>query len=422
MNAVAVPDCGCSVPSVEAPMPANVPTEPMPSPGPTVTNEQPPMPSIVPVVPAEEDKPTPKVDKPSTPAFPSEPESKPEMKPAAPTEEPKPEPAPEPKPAPPANDLFAPEPAPTPMPEPAPATNKPSSGLDDLFGNPATPSPAADPAPAPMPEPAAPAPVEPAKGGLDDLFGNPAAPSTPAPAPEPAKSGLDDLFGNPAAPAPAEAMKSAPADDLFGAPPPATETPASATPAPAANPLDDLFNSAPATPEPAPAPAKNEALDGLFNLNEAPMPKTVEASGETAMPVSTEADSTPNFDNLFGNPKGATETEGKSEANSEAVKKAPEENNFDDLFKSTSAPQQPTFQGAEFRNWIDNTGSYEVKGRLVMIYPDRVRLLKENGKHTTVPFTRLSDSDRQYVNWVAVSLTGSKAKFVATENNGDIAR
>ncbi len=29
-----------------------------------------------------------------------------------------------------------------------------------------------------------------------------------------------------------------------------------------------------------------------------------------------------------------------------------------------------------------------------MIYPDRVRLLKENGKHTTVPYTRLSGSDQ----------------------------
>jgi hypothetical protein len=57
---------------------------------------------------------------------------------------------------------------------------------------------------------------------------------------------------------------------------------------------------------------------------------------------------------------------------------------------------------------------------LVMIYPDRVRLLKENGKHTTVPYTRLSNQDQEYVNWVAVSLTGGpKAKFVNTDAHGD---
>ncbi len=389
--------------------------------------------------PAEEAKPaTPKNEKPDMPAFPSESDVKPDPKPE-PKPEPKPaeelklEPAPEPKPAAPANDLFSPDQAP--MPEPAP-----KSGLDDLFGNPSNPAPA-EPAPTPMPE-STPAPAEPAKSGLDDLFGNPPASAAPAPAPaaEPAKSGLDDLFGSPSTPAPAEAPKPASSDDLFGAPStpapadapkPATTddlfgspAPAANTPAPAANPLDDLF-STPNAADANPAPAKNESLDGLFNMNEDAKPKTIEATQDTAMPVSTEADSTPNFDNLFGNPAGATATQSTEETKPEADKKAPEENNFDDLFKSTSAPQQPTFQGAEFRSWIDNTGSYEVKARLVMIYPDRIRLLKENGKHTTVPFTRLSDSDRQYVNWVAVSLTGSKTKFVASETNGaanDIAR
>jgi hypothetical protein len=38
-----------------------------------------------------------------------------------------------------------------------------------------------------------------------------------------------------------------------------------------------------------------------------------------------------------------------------------------------------------------------VRGRLIAILDDKVRILKETGRTTTVPMTRLSTADRQYV-------------------------
>jgi hypothetical protein len=54
---------------------------------------------------------------------------------------------------------------------------------------------------------------------------------------------------------------------------------------------------------------------------------------------------------------------------------------------------------------------------LVVIYSDRVKLIKENGKFTTVPINRLSEKDFQYVQWVASNLTlDTNKKFVKKGN------
>jgi hypothetical protein len=45
------------------------------------------------------------------------------------------------------------------------------------------------------------------------------------------------------------------------------------------------------------------------------------------------------------------------------------------------------------RQWTDNTGKYHVRARLVVVTATHVRLLKENGKYTTVPVERLSRDD-----------------------------
>jgi SLA1 homology domain 1, SHD1 len=51
------------------------------------------------------------------------------------------------------------------------------------------------------------------------------------------------------------------------------------------------------------------------------------------------------------------------------------------------------------RDWTDDTGDYRVRGRLKVILPDRakIRILKTNGKYTTVPLDRLSAMDREFV-------------------------
>jgi hypothetical protein len=90
---------------------------------------------------------------------------------------------------------------------------------------------------------------------------------------------------------------------------------------------------------------------------------------------------------LFGTP----EAEAPVEAPAEAPKG---DADIDDLFKDSS-----------YRNWKDNTGNFSVKAKLIVIYGDSVRLLKDNGNTTTVPFRRLSENDRQYVAEVLVKLS-----------------
>ena len=49
------------------------------------------------------------------------------------------------------------------------------------------------------------------------------------------------------------------------------------------------------------------------------------------------------------------------------------------------------------RLWRDDSGEFEVRGKLVLILDGKVRLLKETGKYTTVPLDRLSPADLSYV-------------------------
>jgi len=364
------------------------------------------VPSIVPQMPpsTSEAPPVPSV---TTPKI--KPEAKPQGTDPAPANSPfdsGPAPkAPEPPKTAPQDDLFS---SPQPI-EPAmkPAEPAKPSG-DDLFSSPQPSEPAMKPA-----EPAAPA--------TDDLFSTPSpAPSEPAMKPvepAPATPPVDDLFSQPAASEPA--MKPAPpVDDLFGTPP--DSAPASpAAPAP----IDDLFGT-PSEAAPKTPPAKSD-IEDLFKSSSTE-PSTEQPTGPTKS-VSTDGESEPNFDSLFGNPKEMLKedtTKPSSQIQMNANEAQPSSTNtekkvdggLDDLFKTSSAPVENQFKGADFREWIDNTGDYSVQGRLAVIYPDRIRLIKENGKFTTVPISRLSESDRDYVTWVAVSLSnGPAAKFVNTE-------
>jgi hypothetical protein len=83
----------------------------------------------------------------------------------------------------------------------------------------------------------------------------------------------------------------------------------------------------------------------------------------------------------------------------------PSSNQFETLFDRPVFSPPSEFRGAESRKWLDNTGAYEVEGRLVMIYPDKIRLQKENGRTTTVAMRRLSPVDQAYVRWVADQMT-----------------
>ena len=52
------------------------------------------------------------------------------------------------------------------------------------------------------------------------------------------------------------------------------------------------------------------------------------------------------------------------------------------------------------RDWSDDSGTFRVRAKLVLILEGKVRLLKETGRTTTVPVDRLSANDQAYVNEV----------------------
>ena len=65
---------------------------------------------------------------------------------------------------------------------------------------------------------------------------------------------------------------------------------------------------------------------------------------------------------------------------------------MDDLFS----------RAMEMRTWQDDSGHFSTRGRLVELREGSVRLMKESGKHCTVPLHRLSDRDFQLVQVVAL--------------------
>jgi hypothetical protein len=51
----------------------------------------------------------------------------------------------------------------------------------------------------------------------------------------------------------------------------------------------------------------------------------------------------------------------------------------------------------EMRQWVDNTGNFSCEARLVQFLDGQVRLLKDNGRMTTVSLSRLSANDLHFV-------------------------
>lgn len=113
---------------------------------------------------------------------------------------------------------------------------------------------------------------------------------------------------------------------------------------------------------PSPPTAKPADSDSPFPLPEIP-PPTLE---EPVVP----------------DPATPAPTEDRSDSDTEATS--------DDSPFSAIAPEP-------VRRWFDDSGSYDAVGQLVEVHPDRVRILKLNGRFTTVPISRLSAADQSYV-------------------------
>jgi hypothetical protein len=91
--------------------------------------------------------------------------------------------------------------------------------------------------------------------------------------------------------------------------------------------------------------------------------------------------------------------------------KEPAKTELDDLFgpepAAPPAADDDPFNAAvtvSMRQWMDNTGKYQVQAKIVEIQADKVRLFKDNGRYCTVPMHRLSIVDHQYVEQLAAQL------------------
>ncbi|RMF44294.1 MAG: hypothetical protein D6753_02945, partial [Planctomycetota bacterium] len=181
----------------------------------------------------------------------------------------------------------------------------------------------------------------------------------------------DDLFGAPESPQPS-------ADDLFG--PASNDEGASqddnASGEGASSDLFDVGTGADDLFGPPPTDA-SDSSSSLFDPAEIKQ-----------IPASTESDPTSDFDALFGDPPA------------------------DAAEKDASAAIEKALQ---LRTWHDNTGLFQVDARLVEVYPDKVRLLKANGRTCTVPLRRLSPADLGVVQQIAAIRPDAGVKFISIE-------
>lgn len=307
----------------------------------------------------------------------------------------------EPMPAQPAEQLFV---APAPVEEPA----------EDLFAEPAPAQPAE-----PIEEPAddlfAEEPVAEEPMEEDTLFGAPAEePADDLFAEEPvAEDSEEDLFAEPAAEEPAEDLFSEPAadepaEDLFAEPA-------------AEGPTEDLFAE----------PAEEEAAGDLFGVEEEPMEDEDDLFAEPAEEEAAEdlfsAPEEDAEDDLFSAEEEPMEEDGGLfDEPAEAVEDAAEDlfspdaaepsdaDAEEDLFDFGSILREPGgVDSVAQRTWVDNTGRYSTVGRLLAIDGGVVRLAKENGALATVPLSRLSQSDLEFVSRQSVAMHQAREHAIA---------
>jgi hypothetical protein len=162
-------------------------------------------------------------------------------------------------------------------------------------------------------------------------------------------------------------------EDLFSEPAAVPATPETKPAEPAE--VEDLFKEpAPAAPAPGEKPAGE--VDDLFkDLDEA---KDGNKAAATDTPAAAPAapDSNKEVEDLFSDPAPAP---------------------MSSVERPAPTPVTETKPVNDMRTWTDNTGNYQIRGRLVVIGKTHVRILKESGKYTTVPFTRLSQADLAFV-------------------------
>jgi SLA1 homology domain 1, SHD1 len=199
------------------------------------------------------------------------------------------------------------------------------------------------------------APTTPMPAAVEDLAGGP---DMKSPRPEPKEPNLFDLYDD-------EGDEDAPAAEAPAASPP------EAADASEAETAEDSAAEATATEEPE-MTEDDEAMEAEAKT------EADDSESETAEP----ADS-------------AEEPDAASEAE-------PEQAEADPAAAAWTVPNEP------MRNWSDDSGTHHAQGWLVEVRTDRVRILKVNGRHTTVWTESLSAADRDYVSEVSGRLAAQQ--------------
>jgi hypothetical protein len=254
------------------------------------------------------------------------------------------EPIPDLKPAIAAESAVAPASNEQPMPEPAAALEKP--GLEK-------PGEADQPV----------APAAPLPAAVEDLAGGP---NVKPPRPEPKEPNLFDLYGD-------DGDDDAPAAEL-----PTVSRPQTAD---------------------ADEPAKNSGIE-TTPADKAEMTEDKAESTEAKATDSKPADAT-DGDTAPAEEAAPAEEPAAAEAGA-APEAAAEPAEADPADAAVTVPNEP------MRRWTDGTGTHHAKGWLVAVRADRVRILKVNGRHTTVLTESLSAADRDYVSAVGDRLAAQR--------------
>ena len=252
-------------------------------------------------------------------------------------------------------------------------------GLGDLFDEGAAPADEDDGLGDLFDEGAAPADED---DGLGDLFDEGAAPADE-------DDGLEDLFDEGAAPADEDDGLG----DLFDE---------GAAPADEDDGLEDLFDEGAAPAD------EDDGLEDLFDEGAAPADEDADLFDDSDVgeePVDDEEGD--DLEDLFNQNLPAIETENLVEA-----RPAPADAN-DNRVVEVSVTSAASRDALPVRQWTDNTGLFSTVGRLIEVSPESVRLLKDNGRNTTVAWYRLSDADQEYVRHVAAIFDDTVAAQLA---------
>lgn len=161
--------------------------------------------------------------------------------------------------------------------------------------------------------------------------------------------------------------------------PPAADAPPSP---PADAPADDMPE------EPSRQSKPSEDVEDLFKDTDA-------KAADPTEPAKEPAGKADDVDDLFKetNNSSATATPLAAKATIDAAL----DRELQDLFVEPEVKVTAVEHANPMRLWTDNTGKYKVMGRLVEVRETSVRILKDNGRYTTVPFERLSRDDLAFV-------------------------